>query len=78
MTESGGRGEVVRLLMEHRSSLFAFILAIVHDYDAAEVIFAHAEETRTTEMLYAGNDIWKFCSSHRTLPYAESRETRDL
>ena len=36
MTESGEHGEVVRLLMEHRGSLFAFILAVVRDYDAAE------------------------------------------
>lgn len=36
MTESGEHGEVVRLLMEHRSSVFAFILAIVRDYDTAE------------------------------------------
>ncbi len=36
MTENGEHGEVVRLLMEHRSSLFAFILAIVRNYDTAE------------------------------------------
>jgi RNA polymerase sigma-70 factor (ECF subfamily) len=36
MSESGEHGEPVRLLMEHRSSLFAFILAIVRDYDTAE------------------------------------------
>ena len=38
MVETGGRGETVRLLMEHRSSLFAFILAIVRDYDTAEEV----------------------------------------
>jgi len=38
MTESSGRGEVGRLLMGHRTSLFAFILAIVRDYDAAEEV----------------------------------------
>lgn len=38
MTESREHGEVVRLLMEHRSSLFAFILAIVRDYDTAEEV----------------------------------------
>jgi len=38
MTQSGQRGEVVRLLMEHRNSLFAFILAIVRDYDMAEEV----------------------------------------
>lgn len=36
MTESSGCSEVVRLLVEHRSSLFGFILAIVRDYNVAE------------------------------------------
>jgi RNA polymerase sigma-70 factor (ECF subfamily) len=36
MEEKGHHSEVVRLLMEHRSSLFAFILAIVRDYHVAE------------------------------------------
>lgn len=38
MAETGERGEVMRRLMEHRSSLFAFILVIVRDYDAAEEV----------------------------------------
>ncbi len=32
------RNEIVRLLMEHRGTLFAFIFASVRDYDAAEEI----------------------------------------
>lgn len=36
MTKSGEPGEVVRLLIEERTSLFTFILAIVRDYYAAE------------------------------------------
>jgi RNA polymerase sigma-70 factor (ECF subfamily) len=45
MTESGGHGEVVRLLMEHRSSLFAFVLAIVRDYDTAEEVLQEVSVT---------------------------------
>ncbi len=36
MTDFSQHNEVVRLLIEHRNSLFAFILAIVRDYDKAE------------------------------------------
>ena len=32
------RNEIVRLLMEHRGTIFAFIFASVRDYDAAEEV----------------------------------------
>ncbi|GAG03664.1 unnamed protein product, partial [marine sediment metagenome] len=38
MEESGHHAEVVRLLMERRNSLFAYILAVVRDYHVTEDI----------------------------------------
>ncbi|MHB8900507.1 MAG: sigma-70 family RNA polymerase sigma factor [Thermoguttaceae bacterium] len=39
MSNDEARGRVVRLLMEHRHTLFAFIYAVVRDFDLAEEVF---------------------------------------
>src|SRR5690606_32060643 len=39
MGNSPCKSDVVRLLMEHRDSLFAYILAVTRDFDIAEEVF---------------------------------------